>query len=134
MIKAVCRRCRALAMYEVIDSNLSIRCPHCGDVEWIRRETPEGMVLSRVRSTSIEPVKLPARNSRLYACLIVLADYGELRSQEASEKLKMDKSKVGTSYAVLASRGLVVAKKPNQGKKGGSLWALTDAAKKLIGE
>lgn len=138
MLSVKCRRCRALAHYELMENDdIAIRCRHCGEIEWVQRQMPEGMVIRHVHvdeeeTRTSKSRKLPDRNSRLYRCLACLADHGNQKSSEVAQRLELDKSKVAIAFSVLTSRGLVRPLESNKGKKGGSLWTLTSVASELL--
>jgi len=131
-------------------------CPHCGSINARYVTDRVDVILKclcgyhRVVATTLQEmsiehretrkeITLPRQGSRLWYCLMALntiktgttASIHTTMNRLAKEEQSM--SEVASQLTVLRYKGLVSVLENRKGTSGGSVWELTDVAKKLTG-
>jgi len=136
-----------MTLFLLIALLMSLTCPKCGGLSWIKIETDsvvqhcvcglnkflylkiDGVTLTRV-PIKINTVVLPVRGSQLSQILGCLVLLGDLTSHQIARQLSITVDKATTNLSILRKRGLITALEDRKGRLGGSLWATHSVVKK----
>ena len=114
--------------YEVVQSQVWFRCS-CGRRELRYERNKDGII---IRHTENRNMRLPKKGTKLYACLIFVAEHEGCRTGDVAMSMKDSASKVATQLTVLMCRGYITRVDTRRGVAGGSSWELTAATKKIL--
>lgn len=130
-----CPKCSSLSTRLVEESdNLVLKC-HCGYYKIMSTTLRSGMVVEHVHIEG--EIQLPRKDTKSFKCLGALASLTEASTQQVATELtrrgtEWSSDEVASFLTVLKHRGLVRITTPGKGVLGGSRWALTDSARKLL--
>lgn len=132
---AHCPKCGSeSAWYEVERNDILLRC-RCGMLRVVHT-TLEEMSVSHIDSKAT--AKLPKRGTRLYQTLASLFAIEPAKTDKVTlvmnghQEEPLEVKDVASQLTVLKYRGLVEVLENHKGKAGGSVWRLTDTARKLL--
>lgn len=134
-MRAICPKCgseSAWIEYGIQDTVL--RCL-CGLHKLIQTKLGN-MVIEH--SEKAEDVTLPRQGTKLWECLIALAQLAPASTAEITvlvnegKTVRYDTNEVSSHLTVLRYKGLVVVTEFRKGLPGGSTWVLSPAADKLL--
>jgi hypothetical protein len=128
-----CPKCRGLLWLEDLDREVVLKCL-CGFLKFVEISVPSGGTITHKEGRS--PEWLPRKGTKLHRCLMVVFAEGVVKTAEVASRLQQSSSETATQLAVLCKvKGLVRVTENRRGLPGGSVWELTDLAKKaLLGE
>ena len=130
-----CPKCSStVTRLEEEGSSLLLKC-RCGYYKVMATTLRSGIVVEHLRIEG--EVQLPKKDSKLFQCLGALGSLKEASTQEVAKELTRRgttwcSDEVASFLTILKHRGLVVIVVPGKGVLGGSRWALTESAKRLM--
>jgi hypothetical protein len=130
-----CPKCSSLSTRLVNEEDsLVLKC-HCGYYKNMTTTLRSGMVIEHIHIEG--EIQLPRKGTKLFQCLGALASLTEASTQQVAHELtrrgtEWSSDEVASFLTILKHRGLVKITQPGKGVLGGSRWALTDTARRLL--
>lgn len=126
-----CPRCRGRSWLEESNGDIVQRCL-CGLHKYIQREV-EGLTILTT-AVEQEDIRLPALGTKIYKCLLAVADQypKPINTIDIALKAGLQNKETAALTAMLRIRGLLERVSERRGVVGGSIWILTMPAARQL--